>query len=202
MLFFLTGNIQTGKTRWLESVLDELCTAGVGTAGVLAPGIWRDHGPEAEPRYEKLGIDNLLLPQGERVPFARRADLAIDAGTFDAASQAARAQLAWAIDDEALAQVNSHFDELGRNAIEIVAPSLLIVDELGRLELLRGEGLTSAMRLLDAGDSPTFPHALVIVRTDLLPAAFSHFVGTPWCEIRIIHADDEGKRALFEAFDL
>ena len=200
MLFFLTGDIQSGKTRWLEGVLDELRTAGIGVAGVLAPGVWHDHGPEAEKRFEKLGIDNVLLPQEERIPFARREDLAKDERTYDAGSQAARAQLHWAIDDSALARVNAHFDNLERGTAGATTPSLLVVDELGRLELLRGEGLTSAMRLLDAGDTPTFPHALAIVRPDLLSAAFTHFVCTPRCEMRIIHADDEGKRALIEAF--
>ena len=200
MLFFLTGDIQSGKTRWLDRVLDDLRAADIGTAGVLAPGVWRDHGPTASPRYEKLGLDNILLPQRERIPFARRDDLAKREGTFDENSQAAHAQLHWAIDDAAIARVNAHFDELARGVSDGNAPSLLVIDELGRLELLRGEGLDSALQLLDAGATSTYPHALVIVRTDLLEQAFARFAAAPWGGLRAIHADDEGQRALRAAF--
>ena len=51
----------------------------------------------------------------------------------------------------------------------------LTSDELGRLELLRGEGLVSAMRLLGEGPSLCWPHALAVVRRDLLGAAHRHF---------------------------
>lgn len=202
MLFFLTGDIQTGKTRWLTSVLDELCSVGVEPAGVMAPGIWRDLGPQASPRFEKLGIDNVLLPEGEFVPFARREDLALVEGSFDESSQSARAQLHWAIDDTAISRVNAHFDELGERALAETrtTPSLLVIDELGRLELLRGEGITSALQLLDGGATPAFPHALAIVRSDLLPAALERFAGANWNGMQVIHADEEGRAALLEAF--
>ena len=78
MLFLLTGEVQIGKTRWLESLVAELGAFGVPCAGVLAPGQWvPSTGPHADANgFEKLGIDNVLLPGGERVPFARRGDLA------------------------------------------------------------------------------------------------------------------------------
>ena len=86
MLFILTGDVQSGKTRWLERLVAELAADGVESRGVLAPGVWRpradgDDGGlrppgSGEGAYEKLGIDNVLLPQGERLRFARRRDLA------------------------------------------------------------------------------------------------------------------------------
>ena len=97
MLFLLTGEVQSGKTRWLCQVVDDLARSGVPCAGVLAPGVW--HGTEEPGRFEKRGIDNVLLPGGERVPFARRNDLAQAAGSFDPESQSARARLAWHIAD-------------------------------------------------------------------------------------------------------
>ena len=114
MLFFLTGDVQIGKTRWLQQLVDVVVAAGVAVAGVLAPGDWV---PAAGDRadgngFEKRGIDNVLLPSGERLPFARRRDLAQLEGSFDAASQSARAKLAWAIDDTAIARVNEHFRHL------------------------------------------------------------------------------------------
>ena len=104
MLFLLTGDVQIGKTRWLERLAAELAGDGVPVAGVLAPGVWRvrephevpgERGLAGEGRFEKLGIDNVLLPGGERVPFARRRDLALAEGSFDPTSQSASAQLAW-----------------------------------------------------------------------------------------------------------
>ena len=76
MLFLLTGEVQIGKTRWLESLVTELADCGVSCAGVLAPGQWvPSEGEHADANgFEKLGIDNVLLPSGERIPFARRGD--------------------------------------------------------------------------------------------------------------------------------
>ena len=74
MLFLLTGDVQIGKTRWLERLAAELSGDGVQVAGVLAPGVWRvrephevpgERGLAGEGRFEKLGIDNVLLPGGE-----------------------------------------------------------------------------------------------------------------------------------------
>lgn len=92
---------------------------------MLAPGQWvPSTGPHADANgFEKLGIDNVLLPGGERVPFARRGDLARADGTFDEESQAAKAELAWHIDDAAIDRVNAHFDEITAHA-SAAAPSV------------------------------------------------------------------------------
>lgn len=209
MLFVLTGGIQTGKTRWLGRLVRDLAAKGVPCAGVLAPGVWRRRAPDdvltegeraagaqESSAYEKLGIDNVLLPNGERIPFARRADLAWEEGSYDEASQAARAGLGWAIDDAAIARVNAHFDELRR--APDAPPSLLIVDELGRLELARGEGIVSAMDILDAGPSNAFPVALVVVRTDLVPLARER-LEPAWGVPVVISPDAEAERLVWAA---
>ena len=230
MLFVLTGGIQTGKTRWLGRLVEALGAEGARCAGVMAPGAWRKRrcgtapsagelavGSRAESEYEKLGIDNVLLPGGERVPFARRVDLACQAGAYDSRSQSARAGLGWAIDDAAIARVNAHFRALAAEAgpeIETAesvgmsvsgvgsadpsladarqhVASLLIVDELGRLELMRGEGLVEAMALLDRGPTQAFPHALVVVREDLIPLAYKR-LAPAWGAPEPIRPDDAG----------
>ena len=230
MLFILTGSIQTGKTRWLGRLVEALGAKGVRCAGVMAPGVWRKRrcgtalsagelavGSRAESSFEKLGIDNVLLPGGERVPFARRVDLACQAGAYDSRSQSARAGLGWAIDDAAIARVNAHFRALAAEAgpeIETAesvgmsvsgvgsadpsladarqhVASLLIVDELGRLELMRGEGLVEAMALLDRGPTQAFPHALVVVREDLIPLAYKR-LAPAWGAPEPIRPDDAG----------
>ena len=202
MLFLLTGEVQIGKTRWLESLVTELADRGVPCAGVLAPGQWvPSEGEHADANgFEKLGIDNVLLPSGERIPFARRGDLARADGTFDEESQAAKAELAWHIDDAAIDRVNAHFNEIATHA-SVAAPGLLIVDELGRLEIWRGGGLTSAMALLAQGPTAAFPHALVVVRDYLLDDAEA-LLAEAWPDRCRIKPNDAAREAILAAFEV
>ena len=288
MLFLLTGDVQIGKTRRLERLAAELAGDGVPVAGVLAPGVWRvrephevpgERGLAGEGRFEKLGIDNVLLPGGERVPFARRRDLALAEGSFDPTSQSASAQLAWEIADEAIARVNAHFDRIAAElaAVPAGAPALpgdagsggyaplpvdpaagmfhvkhsfaqtyvsretsgaeagetpadpstggsrivveadepdaegsvtvgaegglLVVDELGRLELMRDGGLVSAVALLERGPSARFPHALVVVRDWLCPRAEERFAGA-WDGSRVLSPGDDARGLVRASFGL
>ena len=203
MLFFLTGDVQIGKTRWLVRLVERLESAGAAVAGVVAPGVWLpSDGPRADDNgFEKVGINNELLPGHGVVPFARREDLARAEGSFDAQSQAAREQLVWHISDDAIDRVNQHFDQLAANASSAGAaarPGLLVVDELGRLELWRGEGLTSAVALLQKGPTASFPHALVVVRDYLVQAA-DELLADAWPERAMIAPDDAGCRAVLDA---
>ena len=166
MLFLLTGDVQIGKTRWLEDLCASLQAAGTCVAGVVAPGQWvprpegqpgGKHGFDGAGRFEKLGIDNVLLPQGERIEFARRRDLAAGGKAFAEGAQAKAAKLGWAISDTAIAQVNAHFATLAKqaaNETRLAPHAMLVVDELGRLELLRGCGLINALAILDGEAVP------------------------------------------------
>ena len=187
MLFLLTGDVQIGKTRWLEDLCASLQAAGTCVAGVVAPGQWvprpegqpgGKHGFDGAGRFEKLGMDNVLLPQSKRIEFARRRDLAAGGKAFEEGAQAKAAKLGWAISDTAIAQVNSHFAALAKqaaNETRLAPHAVLVVDELGRLELLRGCGLTNALAILDAGPTPQFPHAIAVVRETLLDEARRRF---------------------------
>ncbi|MDR2672412.1 MAG: hypothetical protein LBC35_03825 [Coriobacteriales bacterium] len=294
MLFCLTGGIQTGKTRWLLHLADELQACGVRCAGVISPGIWReipdnDCGSRAA-RYEKLGIEVMLLPGGERLPFAQQRTALPDdkdaasikqagqagqvgqlrktgqirqlrqartstkqagqAGQTDQSKlstgqtaqtgqtkpstrQADQARLGWAIRDDTIAAVNRHFKELtskkkpqGRELLpaEKLLPTekwlqdqeysqkhdrlpnqeflpsrgLLMVDELGRLELELGRGFTAAVRLLDRGPSLSWPHALIVVRDSLADKAIVRF-SRAWGSISTINANTESADAVLKA---
>lgn len=216
MLFVLTGDVQTGKTRWLERLVDDARAQGVAAEGVLAPGVWRRREPGEEEgarglagtgAFEKLGIDNRLLPTGETLSFARRRDLAQESGAYDAESQSAQAGLGWEISDAAIARVNAHFDELARRAgmgLPAVEPDrgrLLVVDELGPLEIMRGGGLASALALLDAGPTTRYPHALVVVRAWLVEAVRERFEPA-WGPLRAVAPDDAARTSVFHALDL
>lgn len=209
MLFLLTGDVQIGKTRWLESLCASLQAAGTCVAGVVAPGQWvprpegqpgGKHGFDGAGRFEKLGIDNVLLPQGERIEFARRRDLAAKGKAFAEGTQAKAAKLGWAISDTAIAQVNAHFAALAKqaaNETRLAPHAVLVVDELGRLELLRGCGLTNALAILDAGPTPQFPHAIAVVRETLLDEARRRFEPR-WGKATVIGPDDAARNLVLE----
>lgn len=221
MLFILTGDIQIGKTRWLQALVTSLGQAGVLCSGVIAPGEWV---PKPEGGFEKRGIDNTLLPQDETIPFARRRDLAKVEGVYNENSASARAKLAWEISDAAIDRVNAHFSQLAAGkgsdgAFGMFAgPELLIVDEFGQLELLREEGLTEALALVKAGmpkpkeaeaagesetaaqgESAYVPkHCLVVVRDWLIPEAEKKFANV-WGETRIIGPTNEAEAMIRQA---
>ena len=188
MLFILSGQIQTGKTRWLEALIDDLSHAGVTSYGVLAPGIWRElpgKSKGAEPEREKLGINNVLLPSKNVISFAQRADLAQTQGEYNPDSQAGKMKLGWAIDDKAIESVNEHFAQIIELAdTQAGTPGLLVIDELGQLELKARMGLTGALDILEAGPSSLMPHAIVVIREDLLPLAEGRF--ERWGDTRVI----------------
>lgn len=202
MLYILTGNIQIGKTRWLESLVSELHDAGVESYGVLAPGVWREGvGEDGEPSFEKLGIDNKLLPSGRIVPLARRRDLAKAQGVFDENSQSAKASLGWEMSDDALAEVNEHFRNLAAGSSEEKQDrGLLVIDELGPLELLRGGGLVEALALLESGPNARWGHALVIVRESLVDLAVERF-SRSWSEVEVVAPGEEAKSKVVRLFD-
>lgn len=133
MLFILTGNVQIGKSRWLERLADDLTRLGVTCYGVIAPGIWVESNTDAanDQGYEKLGINNLLLPDNVTVFFAQRADIARANGTYADLSQAGRVGLGWHIDDAAIARVNEHLSSIEKRAEDDRRRKLLVIDELG-----------------------------------------------------------------------
>ena len=176
MLFILTGDVRTGKTTWLEARVRELEAAGVPVCGVLAPGVWRGG--------EKVGIENALLPSCERVPLARPAGDGCSTG------------LGWDFDEAALFRVNVHLIGLAAAASEKDArPGLLVIDEIGPLELRRGDGLTAALELLDAGPAPAWPHALVVVRSGLADEVAARWRPT-WGSVEVLRPDERGRRRL------
>lgn len=176
MLFILTGDVRTGKTMWLAARVRELEAAGVVVRGVLAPGVWRDG--------TKVGIENVLLPSRERALLATPAT----GGCADG--------LGWSFDEEALDCVNAHLAGLRAGAGD--TPGLLIIDELGPLELRRGAGLTAGLALLEAGPAPAWPHALVVVRAALAEEAAAR-LRPAWGSVELVHPDDAGASLLREA---
>ena len=213
MFFILTGTAQTGKTRWLQALIQQARENGSTVYGTVSPGQWIDLGAcsPKDQRYEKRGIDTVLLPEGKIIEFARRADLASPAPASDGAHcracrQAMAAKLGWAISDDAIDQVNAHFRHLNLQASACLKSQaaqhassaaekpghvgLLVIDELGPLELLHNGGLTCAMDTLVQGPSPLWAHALVVVRESLCEIALQR-LSAYWDGTKVLRPSED-----------
>lgn len=181
MLYILTGRTQIGKSRWLERLVCDLQEKGTECYGVISAGVWvRSSSSHAnESGFEKLGIDSILLPDWQRFEFAQRLDLAKASGSYDKESQAGKVGLGWHISDDAIARLNEHFAWISKARAARELEGLLVVDELGRLELERGGGLIEAMKLLEQGRDPCFENAIVVAR-DIFAHEVAQRYGDAW----------------------
>lgn len=172
-LYVMSGAFMTGKTTWIEQLLIEaglplrssnpnLADAAVQEwardlhlkiAGVCTPATFNEK--------EKDGIDAVSLPDCRRFALAARREDVVQPQSAGRAQGAGSPRLGWDFSSEAMERINSHL----RSCADC---DLLIVDELGPLELLKGEGYTEALRMLDAGSVKT---ALVVIRPALLDIA-------------------------------
>lgn len=204
VLFILTGKVQIGKSRWLEGLIDDLAHESIDSYGVISAGVWieSDSDRANAQGFEKLGIDSVLLPGKERIPFAQRLDLAKANGSFDAQSQAGKVGLGWHISDAAIDRVNGHLGDIRKASSHSVRASegLLVIDEVGRLELENDGGLVEAMRLLEQGPTERFLHALVVARDIFADEVASRFSGA-WKGATMISPDDEGAHLILAAME-
>jgi nucleoside-triphosphatase THEP1 len=137
----LTGPVGVGKTTVAERLVGLARRQGLRCAGLLAPAMVDRCG-------QKVGIWGVDLSSAERRALARTdRDLggpAVGPYSFDAAA------LDWAV--QVLASAIGDGD-------------LLIVDEIGKLELWQGAGLAPILPRLAAGEAE---RALVLIRDGLL----------------------------------
>ena len=137
----LTGPVGVGKTTVTERVVGLARRQGLVCGGVLAPAMLNSCG-------QKAGIWGVELGTGERRVLART-DRDLGGPSIGPYSFEADA-LAWAA---------------GAVERSIGACDLLVVDEIGKLELWRGIGLAPILPRLAAGE---VERALILVRESLL----------------------------------
>jgi nucleoside-triphosphatase THEP1 len=151
-LALVTGEVGVGKTTVAGRVVELVRVRGCVCAGLWAPA--RVVGGQ------KAGIEAVDLRSGECRLLARTATQGageqVGPYTFDPAV------LAWA----------------NQVLVDAIAtrPDLLVVDEIGPLELERGRGLAPVLEPLAAG---RVPRALVVVRAWLLDALRARLPGIP-----------------------
>ena len=143
MLIMLTGKGGCGKTTACWKALPGLRASGVRMAGFISP-------PLLDASGKKTGIEMLNLATGEHHTFARivSRDQNPDVGVYRLEEDAidwARSVLAAALFSDT---------------------DLLVIDEIGPLELKRGGGFAFALQPL--ADPERIPNAIVIVRQELV----------------------------------
>ena len=139
-ILILTGPRGAGKTTLCARFIDQAREAGWCVAGVLSPARFVDG--------EKTGIDMVDLTSNERRELAMR--------SFTASSEIRT--IGYAFDPQAMGWGNEILSE-NRNC------DLLVVDELGPLELRRHQGWQAGLIALDRGK---YRLALAVVRPELL----------------------------------
>jgi len=156
-IWIITGTRGAGKTTLCRRLVNAARQAGWQVSGLLSPALVED------------GVKTGILVEDLRTGEQRR---------LAAVNHGQSAQLAttgWVFDP-----VNMVW---GQTVFESACPTdLLMVDELGPLEMMRGQGWTAALQALDEGQ---FKLALVIIRPELLEKAQSR-----WQAARVVLVDN------------
>ena len=144
-LIFVTGPQGSGKSSRCEEFVSLARAYGIPTGGILSIPVF-DSGT-------KVAIELLDVSTGVSRRFARRHD----AGDADVGR--------WKLEDGALEWANG---VLRRAA----GSEILLVDELGPMELLRAEGFVDGVKALDNGG---YALALAVVRPELIRLALERW---------------------------
>ncbi len=119
----ITGEKNSGKTNWLDLIVQRAEARGYAVGGFLSRGIWSNS--------QKIGYDLEDIHTGEKRPLARRTETP-GAGELVAGSY---------VFDPLV------FDWAGRSLRDERSADVLIVDEFGPLEML-GNGFEPAITWL------------------------------------------------------
>lgn len=152
----ITGEIGAGKTTWCRDLIAQARTSGAQVVGLASPAVFTGG--------QKVAIDLLNLASNEQRRLADR--LVVP----DAASPTPN----WKFYGETLAWGNTVL-----RAIDTC--DLLVIDELGPLELQHNQGWQSALPLLKQRN---YRVACVVVRRSLLTTFLAIFPDTVVIEIK------------------
>lgn len=179
LIGLLTGRVGIGKTTVAERVVGLARQRGVTCVGLLSPALVDSFG-------QKVGIWGIDVVTGERRVLART-DRELEGPTvgpysFDPAA------LAWAVNVIESAIQRSAGPLPGPGLEEWPPGQILMVDEIGKLELWHEIGLAPVLPRLASGE---FKRALVLVRDSLL-SELDRRLG---CVERVVFWVNEANRA-------
>lgn len=155
-IIMVTGESGSGKSAWCSDLVMEAQRRGLRVAGLLSPAVIRNG--------RKTGIDLVDLGSGQR---RRLAHLRLSE-TTDVMTDM------WAFDMDVVQWGNSLLEQAP-------ACDLLVIDELGPLELKHRKGFTAALGLIGGGGANV---TCVVVRPSLLQVVL-----TRWPSAYVVDVD-------------
>jgi iron complex transport system ATP-binding protein len=142
-LIIVTGPSGSGKSTWCKELSRRAAGKGLSVRGILSPAVFENGG--------KIGIDLIDLSDGSRRRLAEQRRGASSGVTTPR----------WQFDEGTL--------DWGNAILGNLPPAdLVIIDELGPLEFLRGMGLQNGLKVVDERAQPTI---CVVVRPSLVSDA-------------------------------
>jgi len=159
-LLFISGSRSAGKTHWCRQLAVQAQALGLDVAGLVSPPAFEDG--------RKVAIDLIDLRNSEQ----RR--LAVLSQDGDHALRVCK----WAFNLETI--------QWGNRALDAIQScQVLILDELGPLELLHASGFASALRLLDSRCALL---ACAVIRPGLTDRALQYW---PWGHVLMLPSRQE-----------
>lgn len=148
-ILIVTGLSGAGKTTWCTQLARLAEEKGMQVKGVLSPGVYKGE--------RKVAINARAIESGE----TRQLATLQDRETSELSTPR------WRFKPETVAWMNDLLEN-------IKTSDLIIIDEVGPLELLRRKGLTAGMHLVD---EENYRVACVVVRSSLVPKALQRWPG-------------------------
>jgi nucleoside-triphosphatase len=160
-LLILTGNKGAGKTAWCLELIDEAFQRRFRVSGLVSPAVMNGR--------QKVGIDLMDVHNGE----GRRLAVLRADGSQKNTKERGLSTMDWIFDPSVIAWGNQILERLDFS-------ELLVLDELGPLELVEGKGLTAGLKCID---DRRYQIACVVIRPALLANAVERW---PWGKIQWI----------------
>ncbi|MGQ9517294.1 MAG: nucleoside-triphosphatase [Anaerolineae bacterium] len=169
MIILLTGTRRVGKSTVCQRLVEEGRRRGKRLGGFISPAVFNDRG-------EKIGADLQDVRTGE----ARR--------QYSTEAEKGRAgpQIGPFTMDERVLKWGIHLVEEALRA----GDDLVMIDEIGPLELLRGEGFAPLLSTLE--DFPT-ALVLIVVRPELVKALQKRLAGMGHAPIVLFTVTEENR---------
>jgi nucleoside-triphosphatase THEP1 len=174
-LLILTGTRGAGKTTLIGQLILAFRQRGVALTGLSSPAVFEED--------QKTGIAAVDLATDETRHLAVYAPQPKDPA-------AQHRPLNWAFDPAVITWGNQVF-------AQAVPTEVLVVDEIGPLELQRGQGWSGAILALD---SRQYHLAILVMRPELLAESLQRW---PWAEVMEVSQGDQvsaRKQAILERY--
>ncbi len=146
-IWIITGPFQVGKTHFSNSLVNQALSRGLILAGVICPPVFEDQVKTA------ITIEDLTTHERKILATLRTTE-----------SDGLLTEH-WAFDQEVMKWGNAILAKTS-------GCDLLLVDELGPLEFIRGEGWQNGLQAIDKGEYGT---AVVVIRPALVEAALKRW---------------------------